>query len=507
MKIAGFFRLLKMVRLLLAQDSLLPPNFATEAPRSMRALRAFLTLGAPRFDDDIRGNALSSRIAKLGPTYIKLGQFLATRPDIIGDKMAADLRHLQDKMPPFDTALAAAVLKQEIPASASIIRDLSGPIAAASIAQVHTAFDARDPSRKLAVKFLRPNIEAVLREELQVFQMIARWVERLSPRSRRLRPVESLKMLARSMAFETDLRLEAAALSEMYQNSKDDEGFTVPEVVWEATSKRVLTMQWIDGVSASDLAALRDAGHDMTQLAVRLIQTFLKHALRDGFFHADMHQGNLLIARDGTIVGIDLGINGRLSPDSRRFLAEILHGFIIRDYDLVARIHFEAGYVPKDNNMAEFAQALRSIGEPIRDQNAGDISMAHLLNQLFEITEQFQMQTQPQLLLLQKTMVTVEGVARSFDPELNFWDAASPIISNWLKKQLGPEAQLRSMRDSVIGAGRALQRLPQTLSTLETAAQSLMQGEPRRGDKAARWIGIFAIIVASVALALFWLEL
>jgi ubiquinone biosynthesis protein len=263
-------------------------------------------------------------------------------------------------------------------------------------------------------------------------------------------------------------------------------------------------MQWIDGIPASDLVALRAAGHNMTLLAERLIQTFLRHALRDGFFHADMHQGNLLIASDGTLVGIDLGINGRLSPDSRRFLAEILHGFIIRDYELVARVHFEAGYVPRDNNMAEFAQALRSIGEPIRDQNAGDISMAHLLNQLFEITEQFQMQTQPQLLLLQKTMVTVEGVARSFDPDLNFWDAASPVISDWLKKQLGPEAQLRSVRDSVLGAGRALQRLPQTLSALETASQKLLQDTPR-ADRMARWLGAIAMLAAAAAMALFWL--
>ncbi len=493
-----------MARILLAQDSLLPPHFKTEAPPMLRAMRTILTFGAPRFDSNERGTALSSRIAKLGPTYIKLGQFLATRPDVIGDKMAADLQHLQDKMPPFDTAQARAMLEQEIPAADKLISNLSEPVAAASIAQVHMADDARQPGRKLAVKFLRPHIEATLRDELLVFQSLARWLERLSPKSRRLRPVESLKTLARTMAFETDLRLEAAALSEMQENSKDDPYFTVPEVVWEATSKRILSMQWIDGIPASDLVALRAAGHNMTLLAERLIQTFLRHALHDGFFHADMHQGNLLIASDGTLVGIDLGINGRLSPDSRRFLAEILHGFIIRDYELVARVHFEAGYVPRDNNMAEFAQALRSIGEPIRDQNAGDISMAHLLNQLFEITEQFQMQTQPQLLLLQKTMVTVEGVARSFDPDLNFWDAASPVISDWLKKQLGPEAQLRSVRDSVLGAGRALQRLPQTLSALETASQKLLQDTPR-ADRMARWLGAIAMLAAAAAMALFWL--
>lgn len=494
-----------MARLLLAQDALLPPNFHRKAPASMRFARHLLTLGVTRYGAEERGDALSQKIAELGPSYIKLGQFLATRPDIIGDIMAADLRHLQDKMRPFDTKLAHAMLDEHLDRHERFITDLGPPVAAASIAQVHMARNVRHPSEKIAVKFLRPNIEETLRAELSIFKRVAWIIEKCLPKARRLRPIDSLATLARTMAFETDLRLEAAALAEMYENTKADPYFSVPRVIWEATAKQILSMEWVDGTPASDISALREKGHDLPLLAVRLIQSFLTHALRDGFFHADMHQGNLLIAKDGTLIGIDLGINGRLDENSRRFLAEILHGFITRDYESVARVHFEAGYVPANNSMSEFAQALRSIGEPIRDQNAGEISMAHLLNQLFEVTEQFQMETQPQLLLLQKTMVTVEGVARSFDPNLNFWDAASPVIGDWLKSQLGPEAQFRAARNSLKQAGRALHRLPDTLATLEHAAKTLMREEPAKTDRTTRWLSIAALAVGLVAISLYFL--
>ena len=293
------------------------------------------------------------------------------------------------------------------------------------------------------------------------------------PSIRRLRPVAALETLSRSIRGETDLRMEAAALSEMNANAQSDEGFCVPDVIWEASTKRVLTMRWIDGVPASDVAALAKAGHDLPALAQRLIRIFLTQALRDGFFHADMHQGNLLIQQDGTIVGIDLGITGRLDPDSRRFLADILHGFITRDYYKVAAVHLEAGYVPAHHQVDEFAQALRAIGEPIRDQDADNISMARLLTQLFDVTEQFDMETQPQLLLLQKTMVTVEGVARALDPKLNIWDAAEPIVSSWLKKQIGPEAILQDMKQNAGRTLRSLQRLPDTLAQAERGAAAL----------------------------------
>lgn len=471
MAVFRLLKLLRMLRLLLAQDELLPDGFHHRASFMTKLARRLFTLGARRQGTRADPAYLAAFIRKLGPSYIKLGQFLATRSDIIGPAMAADLAHLQDRLPPFELRKVEQILSEEL---GDYLHMMSAPetaIAAASIAQVHKTQHV--DGGYLAIKVLRPNIEETITKELAVFLALARWSERLMPSIRRLRPVAALETLSRSIRGETDLRMEAAALSEMNANAQSDEGFCVPDVIWEASTKRVLTMRWIDGVPASDVTALAKAGHDLPALAQRLIRIFLTQALRDGFFHADMHQGNLLIQQDGTIVGIDLGITGRLDPDSRRFLADILHGFITRDYYKVAAVHLEAGYVPAHHQVDEFAQALRAIGEPIRDQDADNISMARLLTQLFDVTEQFDMETQPQLLLLQKTMVTVEGVARALDPKLNIWDAAEPIVSSWLKKQIGPEAILQDMKQNAGRTLRSLQRLPDTLAQAERGAAAL----------------------------------
>ena len=505
-----FFRMLRMARLLLAQEALLPPNFAQNAPLRVRLVRRILIIGAPRFQDNQqRQHSLSARIGKLGPLYIKIGQFLATRADIVGPIMAADLRQLQDRLPPFSQKTLTHILKSELEHSENYLANISPALAAASIAQVHQAHRPDAPAQKLAVKVLRPNIEKQIAVELRGFARMAWLVEKLVPSSRRLRPIAAIETLHRTLTAETDLRLEAAALSEMAENCKNDAHFAVPNVVWEASSKRVLTMQWIDGVAISDIAALRTKQHDLSALAVRLIRIFLTQALRDGFFHADMHQGNLLVRDDGTLVAIDLGIIGRLDGDSRRFLAEILHGFITRDYMKVARVHVQAGYVPAHHNVGEFAQALRAIGEPIRDQNAENISMAHLLTQLFEVTGQFDMHTQPQLLLLQKTMVTVEGVARSLDPQLNIWDAAEPVVSDWMHQSLGPQALVRDIADNAGDAVRAFIHFPETLAQLQAGAQNIEKiadyiAKPRR--KTALWLGGLALVLALAAIALNFLR-
>lgn len=474
MHLSRLFKLIRFLRLVAAQDSLLPPDFKQKAPWRVRVGRRLFTLGAPRYDLQSRGQALSKHLQRLGPTYIKLGQSLATRPDIVGLQLAQDLQFLQDRLPPFDMAQVRAILDAELEQPFDeMFADFSEPVAAASIAQVHQA-KLKDKT-KVAVKILRPDVERELQAELDTFMLFARLVEKFVPAARRLRPVQAVQTLADSVKLEVDLRLEAAALSEMGDNTAGDKRFYVPPVIWEATGRRVVTMHWSDGVKASDIKKLKKAGHDMQDLARRLIQAFLTHALRDGFFHGDMHQGNLLIEADGTIVVIDLGIMGRLDPDSRRFLAEILYGFITRDYRKVAQTHFEAGYVPDSKNMEAFAQALRAIGEPIRGRDADGISMGRVLTQLFEVTEQFDMQTQPQLLLLQKTMVVVEGVARSFDPKLNIWDAADPVVSGWLKGELGPEAILKDAVEGVQSAAKSLSRLPETLARAERNQQHLEQ--------------------------------
>ena len=469
-----YFKLLSFARLLLAQDSLLPPGFSTRAPWLIRALRYVLTLGAPTFNGQEsreRGEALSRRLQALGPTYIKLGQSLATRPDVIGIELSRDLHYLQDRLPPFaDTEVDMLLADQLDVPKDDLFAEFGPPIAAASIAQVHKA-TLRD-GRQVAVKLLRPGIEKQLAAELRTF-FLARLTERLIPAARRIKPVAAVQTLADSVRLELDLRLEAAALSEMGDNVKDDPHYTVPEVVWQGTSKQMLTMSWMDGIKLSDTDGLQQAGHDLPDLAAKLLQAFLTHAIRDGFFHGDMHQGNLLADPDGNLIGIDLGIAGRLDKDSRRFLAEILYGFITRDYMKIAEVHFEAGYVSDTKNMDAFAQALRSIGEPISGQNADTISMARLLTQLFEVTEQFDMETQPQLLLLQKTMVVVEGVARSLDPQLNIWTISEPTVSAWLRAELGPEAAFKDAAAGLKSAAKQISKLPETLTLAERNLQRL----------------------------------
>ena len=292
------------------------------------------------------------------------------------------------------------------------------------------------------MKVIRPGVRRRFFHDLESYFLAARLQEKYIPSSRRLRPVEVTETLAQTTKIEMDLRLEAAALSELGENTKDDPGFRVPSVDWERTGRDVLTMEWVDGVKMNDIAGLVDAGHDLKAIAANLIQSFLRHTLRDGFFHADMHPGNLFVEANGTIVAVDLGIAGRLGKKERRFLAEILYGFITRDYLRVAEVHFEAGYVPRQHNVAAFAQAIRAIGEPIHGQPAETISMAKLLTLLFEVTELFDMATRPELILLQKTMVVVEGVARTLDPAFNMWKTSEPVVGDWIAGNLGPRGLL-----------------------------------------------------------------
>lgn len=270
-----------------------------------------------------------------------------------------------------------------------------------------------------------------------------------------------------------DLRLEAAAMSEMAENTAKDSGFRVPQIDWELTARRVMTMEWIDGIAASDRAALVAAGHDMKRLGQQVIQSFLTHALRDGFFHADMHQGNLFVDADGGLVAVDFGIMGRIGTDERRFLAEILYGFITRDYVRVAEIHFEAGYVPNSKSIHAFAQALRSIGEPIFGRSAREVSMGKLLSQLFQVTEQFDMKTRPELILLQKTMVVVEGVARHFDPDHNIWESAEPVLKAWMVERMAPETRIEEAAAGALQLGRMMSHLPDVLDRAERTARLL----------------------------------
>ncbi|MBX3551961.1 MAG: 2-polyprenylphenol 6-hydroxylase [Pseudolabrys sp.] len=409
---------------------------------------------------------LANALTRLGPTYVKLGQFLATRQDVVGAAIARDLERLQDKMPPFPQAEAERIVETALegPLSAHFV-SFSPPVAAASIAQVHRAeIDTPEGRKSVAVKVLRPGIEHRFKVDLDAFAFAAAQAEAWSSEAQRLRFIEVARTLARSVAMEMDFRLEAAALSEMAENTRDDDGFRVPAVDWNRTTRDVLTLEWIDGTALNDRATLAEKGFDLPAIGRAVIQNFLRHALRDGFFHADMHPGNLLVDDDGKLIAVDFGIMGRLGPKERLFLAEILFGFITRDYHRVAQVHFDAGYVPPHHSVDNFAQAIRAIGEPIHSRTAEQISMAKLLTLLFEVTALFDMRTRPELLLLQKTMVVVEGVARTLDPRLDMWSTADPVVREWMTQRLGPSGRLQNAAEGAGEIGRFLSQVPALLT-------------------------------------------
>jgi len=405
------------------------------------------------------GVKLCNALQGMGTTFIKLGQFLATRPDIIGEDIAKELEKLQDKLPPFQLKEAKNILRKELgKENFDKIINFSDSIAAASIAQVHFATISDFAEKKeVAIKILRPNIEKTFNEELDALMLLAYIIQNLIRKTKRLKLIEVIQLLREITNMEMDLRFEAAAANELYENTTNDVGFKVPKIYWNYTSKRVLCLDKINGISIREIENLKSLNIDTKKLAKDIIQHFLRHAVRDGFFHADMHQGNLFVNKDGSITAVDFGIMGRLDKNNRKYLAEILYGFIKRDYKKVAEVHFLAGLVPKEVSKDEFAQALRSIGEPIFGQSVKNISGGKLLSQLFEITEKFNMQTQIQLLLLQKTMVVVEGVARKLDPDTNIWDVSKPILENWLKEVKDP---INKASEVVNKASEVLSRLP-----------------------------------------------
>ncbi len=407
---------------------------------------------------------LAAAFTRLGPSYVKFGQFLATRPDVVGTRAARDLESLQDRMPPFGEKAAASIIEASLGAKvASVFADFGPPIAAASIAQVHRA-RLVSSGEEVAVKVLRPGVRQRFARDLGSMRFAARLIHRLLPDTRRLRPVDVVETLARSVTMEMDLRLEAAALSEMGENTRDDPEFRVPQVEWDTTARDVLTSGWVHGIPLSDIPAIEAAGHDRAALARVVVQSFLRHALRDGFFHADMHPGNLFVDPQGRLVAVDCGIMGRLGRSERRFLAEILLGFITRDYMRTAQVHFDAGYVPAHHSVEDFAQAIRAIGEPIHNRRADEISMAKLLTLLFEITALFDMSTRTELVMLQKTMVVVEGVARKLNPHLDMWGTAEPVVREWIERNLGPAGIIADAGRGARDVGGLLTRLPGLLS-------------------------------------------
>lgn len=500
--------------LTLARHGVIEDILPGSAPAPVRLFARGLSLMKRRGTGD--EDALIDALQRLGPSYIKLGQFLSTRADIVGPRRARVFSRLRDQLPCFPRLEAARVVEATLgDATERVFSGFEDARVAASMAQVHKAriSDGKGKDRPVAVKILRPDIEKRFTRDIEAFRFAARFAARYIPSLRRLKPVAVVDELARSVALEMDLLMEAAAISEMAENISGDEGFRVPRVDWGRSSKQVLTMEWIDGIPLGDRDALIAAGHDLPRLARVLVQSFLRHAMRDGFFHADLHQGNLFVDVRGDLVAVDFGIMGRLGLKERRFLAEILWGFIKRDYKRVAEVHFEAGYVPPHHRQEHFAQALRAIGEPLMDQVAEDVSMARLLTQLFEVTVLFDMETRPELLLLQKTMVVVEGAARELDPRFNMWSTAEPVAHQWMQDNLGVAGYVRNIVAETRSMGRLVNRLPDILAWAERSMNHVTMTE--RGEcleseddmlvmrrlkirTFALWIGALALVVIAL---------
>ena len=457
----GFFKIINLIpaiRALIAEESLLPKNRHNKIPFALKFLKYIL------FVKHNKNKDLSLTLKKLGPTWIKLGQFLSTRPDIIGIELSDKLKNLQDKVEPFPKSKTIEILKNEFKEEyLDTFIDIMPSKTAASIAQVHKGtIKLNNKEYDVAIKILRPNIEREIKKDLGKFFIVASLLEKLSKEAKRLRLTEVVQTLAESLSMEIDLRLEAAAQSEIKDNIINDEYFDVPNIYWDLTRKNILISEWVNGIPAKNINKIVEEGLDTKKIGKNILKIFLTTSIRDGLFHADMHQGNLFIEKNEKIIAVDFGIVGYLDFESKQYLNNILLGFINRDYNKIAKVHFEAGYVPETEDQNKFAQALRSIGEPIQGKDANDISIGNLLTQLFEITNQFNMKTQPQLLLLQKTMVVVEGVAREYDPNLNIWTESEPILNDLNKLDFTNKFNFSS--DEVINRAReAIINLPNNI--------------------------------------------
>ncbi|HEX9770657.1 MAG TPA: AarF/UbiB family protein [Kiloniellales bacterium] len=543
--IRTLFRLLVIARTLARHDALAALEVLKVAPSLVWLVR----FGSRRDVAGRPGQKLARALTELGPSFIKLGQFLSTRADLLGDELAADLSELQDRLPPFDSRAARATVERELgrPIDELFSRFEDAPVSAASIAQVHFAVvrDAGGPpedagvsrapgpsaassdaageagpvaavedwsGREVAVKVLRPGVEQAFARDLDLLYTVADLVERTQPKLRRLKPREVVGVFEATVRLEMDLRMEAAAASELRANFAGDPDYHVPAVDWQRTSRRVLTLERVDGIPLDDKEALIAAGYNVTEILTKAAAIFFKQVFRDGLFHGDQHPGNMWVDPDGNIVAVDFGIMGRLDRRTRYYLADMLLATLARDYRRLAEVHVEAGYLPQGHPPDVFAQALRSVCEPIFGRPLNQISFARLLAQLLQLTESFDMPVQPQLLLLQKNMLMAEGISRRLDPGLNIWVLAQPLIVDWVRENRGPEARLK---DAAQDLGESLQRLPRLLSEVERAsgqiardglrldlesARSLGAAGRDRGSRIALWIAAVALVAAIMAL-------
>ncbi len=460
--ISNFFNLIRIFRIISKKRILID----SKSPKYFRFIGYILALfSAPlslfKEPHEDYGKRLIDCLSELGPIYIKFGQTLSTRPDLVGAEIAGYLRLLQDKLPPFDSGVAREIIEREfgendvipwldhgihnnnwIPLQArgmtiSYFNDT--PIAAASISQVHKAQLAT--GEYVAVKILRPGIHKKYNRDIKLLYFLAKIISKFS-KAKRLKPIKVVDKFHETMRFELDLRLEAAASSELMDNMRNDINVIIPKIYWDLTSENILTTEWLEGTSIYDTSLLKELGLEPAKIAQNFAVMFFNQAYRDGFFHADLHAGNILVNKQGKIILLDFGIMGRLKEKDRLAVAESLFGFLNRDYKLVAKVHLRAGYIPSNTDLDLFAQSCRAVTEPIVGTPTKNISIGKLLAHLFKITEDFGMEVQPELLLLQKTLIMVEGIGRQLDGNVNMWQLAEPWIKKWAVKNLSPEAKL-----------------------------------------------------------------
>lgn len=491
-------RLLTIIRTLARHDALFPLEEAEIALAVTFLVRRLARRrSGPEEDGRRPGQRLAAAFQELGPSFIKLGQALSVRSDLLGARIAEDLSTLQDRLPPFSAVEARATIEAELgePIGALFVKFDDVPVAAASIAQVHYAETTE--GAPVAVKILRPGIEQAFARDIALFEWLAGLVEQARPGLRRLKPREVVETFRETVRVEMDLRLEAAAASEFAESLADDPNLRIPKVDWQRTARRVMTLERIEGIPIDERKALIAAGHDLTALVAHAAESFFTQVFRNGFFHADMHPGNLFVDAAGRLVMVDFGIMGRIDRQTRHYLAEMLTGFLKGDYRAVAEVHFRADYVPRHKSVDAFMQACRSIGEPIMNKPLHEISLARLLAQLFQVTETFEMETQPQLLLLQKSMLLAEGVGRILNPEVNMWQLARPLIEAWMVANRSPEVLLR---ETLYGTLERLERVPELARQAETIVGQLAGGglrlhpdtvqalsASRNGSKALLW--------------------
>ena len=458
--VTHILRLLRWGRILARHGALRGIESAPQTPPGVKRLCRIARFGTiqPKVPD------YAAAFQAIGPAAVKLGQTLATRPDLVGEEAARNLLTLQDALPPvpFEHIRAEIEVVFEAPLESLYAEFDPEPVGSASIAQVHRAVTT--DGRQVAVKVRRPGIDKQFARDIETYEWAAAHLEALGGEASRLRPRQVIANFRRWTLRELDLRREAASASELAEMMVGVPTYEVPAIDWDRTASRVMTLDWIDGIKISRREALVAAGHDMEKLSANLVTAFLRQAIAEGFFHADMHQGNLFVKADGTIAAVDFGIMGRIDRKARYWLAEILYGLTTGNYRRVAEIHFEAQYVPAYHSVEEFATALRAVGEPMRGKPVSELSVGQMLDGLFAITRDFDMQTQPHLLLLQKTMVMVEGVATMLDPKINMWDVSGPFVKEWIRDELGPEAALA---DGIREQGRTLALIPDLIRRLD----------------------------------------